>query len=108
MGRLGRYSKSGYSGYDYLEEGVPCEKCKLPITRKQMHEILALKKRYNSLKRRYDKALSKVKLIKVEDEALFTHEKIVSMELDELDPNYSRFMEVYEEYDSLMYDWFNK
>lgn len=53
--KLGRYSCSGYTGYPHCEEGTPCEKCKLPITKEQMHEILIKCKNFKRDYREYVK-----------------------------------------------------
>lgn len=55
--KLGRYSKCGYSGYRPAESGTSCDKCKLPITRKQMNDINLAYKKIKRLEKELDHAI---------------------------------------------------
>lgn len=102
---LGRFSISGYSGYGHSEEGTYCDKCKLPINRKQMHEILKFEKDYKKLDRKWIKASNKVKKIWVEQSDFFGECKKKVQEYDETDPNFEKFLEVDADMCSLVKIW---
>ena len=108
--KLGRYSCSGYSGYPHSEEGTPCEKCKLPINRKLMHEALMTGKKYKKIFKTYDNAYKRVRKIYTTEPALFDTDKNRVIEtIDETDPNYEKlFLKAEYIMDKFWNDWRNR
>ncbi len=94
--KLGRFYESGFSGYGSCHEGISCETCKLPINRKQMHEILQLNKKYERLKKAYDRAWKKVKTINTVEEP------------DESDPNFEKLLEAESELNTFWKEYHNE
>lgn len=107
--KLGRFYDSGYSGYGSCHEGISCETCKLPINRKQMHEVLQLNKKYARLEKAYDRAWKKVKKIKTVVEASFLENGPYTIEEpDESDPNFEKLLEAESELNTFWREYRNE
>ena len=102
--KLGRYSCFGYTGYSHGEDGTPCEKCKLPINRKQMHEILMTGKKYVKLEKACLNVEKKVKWIKEEEDKTGLFDISSMEEPDKNDPHYPVYEKTYAELDKFWND----